>query len=593
MFFYLAVAFSCIFLNAQAQHVAPYFGIRSQANNGAQMVLNTQAKLFPQDQETHAQLNITAEYQHSFQYKKIANILFGQALQTTGSGAPFIRISGSQASSRNAFDLLADNFYLPVNFISTMSIRPSIETYLAHLRCNLILNEWVDGLSVEFYLPIVHTKWRIKTNETVLSTNLANSVPGYLVSDNSLTTGLLQQDASDYFAGVALTKTAASNSFNSTIFNPLQYAKISPDGAKRTGAGDLHTRISYNFCQNEVAAAGFSVEIVAPCGNKPKGEFLFEPMAGNGHHWQLGAGLHGSYLAWESNENNRSIYLDIDMEFSHYFETNQIRVFDLKGRPLSRYMLTETLGAASPTAGIKVGQQTVAYQFQQEFTPLANLTALPAYVSKAIDFDLTGLFRAQFDALNLNLGFEVWIASSEKIRLRNDNPFIANTTWALKGDAQVYGFNGTTPIPLSATENASTAYSGANFPAGGNPTTAQIIAGRENSSVDSAGPATSGGTLLTYDPSVASSTANQINSSLTPLFITERDLDVDGARVKNGSCKLFGQIDYCWENCSDRWTPQLGIGSEVEWGHNGHITTDHIQVPFSQWGVWIQGTISY
>ena len=67
----------------------------------------------------------------------------------------------------------------------------------------------------------------------------------------------------------------------------------------------------------------------APTGKRPKAEYLFEPMVGNGGHWEVGAAFTSHMLFWssESGESHAGGYLDVNV--THLLKAHQKRCFDL------------------------------------------------------------------------------------------------------------------------------------------------------------------------------------------------------------------------------------------------------------------------
>ncbi|MDR3478661.1 MAG: hypothetical protein P4M14_11595, partial [Gammaproteobacteria bacterium] len=128
--------------------VAPYYSIRSQGVDAARELSGwTQhVNLFDMD-KVYGSLSLTAEYAQSFRSQSIARSLFGEALICSDDcNDSVVNVSGSRTANRGAHDLLADNFYLPTDFQSRLTFRPTIQNVVIDLDFYLGLDEWVNGL---------------------------------------------------------------------------------------------------------------------------------------------------------------------------------------------------------------------------------------------------------------------------------------------------------------------------------------------------------------------------------------------------------------------------------------------------------------
>jgi hypothetical protein len=195
--------------------------------------------------------------------------------------------------------------------------------------------------------------------------------------------------------------------------------------------------------------------------------------------------------------------------------------------------------------------------------------------------------------------------SHENIELRNcnDAPVFPENTWALKGDAQTYGFiaNTTTAVPLSATEMGgtptsgigATIHQGTNIPAVGSQEAITINPGVDNAQFAQ----TSGGSdaqIIVTQPNGTT----QIKTSIPPVFITVDDLNISGAQTRGSSNKFFTHFSYTWIDRED-WIPYFGIGSEIEFGNTGDNNDSNsncnngISCALSKWAVLVKGGVSF
>ena len=187
----------------------------------------------------------------------------------------------------------------------------------------------------------------------------------------------------------------------------------------------------------------------------------------------MGAGLTLSGRPYISTDEEKQIIIFSEAQMTHMFAARQKRTFDLTGRPFSRYMLIEQVG--TPVIDNLQGNGTaVSAQYQNEVLPVANLSNIHVDVSSAIQAEVTASITFVCDKFSWDIGYNLWYRSCESMKLFGNNPFSSGSLWALKGDAQVFGYDlgaaGTGPlvgaVALSATENEATIHSGTNLVAG-------------------------------------------------------------------------------------------------------------------------------
>ena len=597
-FIFLITLINCAAFTTIHSSITPYFSIRSQGLNTPRHLSGIVQKLFvPSNEPLAGTFSAALSYNRSFDDKKITECLFGNAC------CPTITISGSQVTDRADTDWLADYFYLPTDFKSSLSFKPRIDDILLDLNFHIDLNEWADGLYVAAYAPIVHSRWDLNMCESIDMKGTNSHAPGYFTPD-ALQRNDLLENFTEYAAGCVtgpISQTVGDETFSITL-SRLNKSRISQTSLNQTRAADLRIVIGYDAIRKERLLFGFQGLIAAPTGNRPKGDYFFEPIIGNGHHWELGGALQANGIAWQSQDEQKKLILTANLSLMHLFDSRQRRTFDLKNKPFSRYMLIERLG--TPIRSNLQGNGTApSAQFRNEFTPVANLSTLSVDVSATIQTEFTAMLTFASRRCSWDLGYNFWGRTCENISLRDITPFENNTKWALKGDAHVFGFDrgaaGAGPlvgaVPLSATENKATIESGTNFISGN--TIAQAIL---NPNIDNPQNATgdaSGGASnnpLSAEPNDASLS---IQTSINPIFIGACDIDVCEQRTKGMSSKVFTHFSYTWAD-RDRWIPYLGIGGQAEFAHNSNDCCESpcdscFACALSQWGVWLKGGITF
>ncbi len=638
--------------------VVPYLDPRSQGINGARELVGWQTQINKWDMCCmYGSFSITPEYTRTFKANSMTQALFGGALvgsNTTcntdcnnnhnGNGCSTILIQGTKVKNRDANALLAENFYLPTDYSSAITFKPRVENFLVDFNYYQGLDEWVEGMYFRIHTPVTWSRWNLNYCENIVSAGTNNMDPGYF---NNTYTPANALDPSVY----GLQRSQLLENFEQYIngsqsitgvtgitYDPLEKARWNNCRMSKTRLAEITAAWGWNFVRRENFLFGLNVRAAAPTGNSPHGTYLFEPIVGNGHHWELGGGTNLWWTWWKSCDEDRNLTMYLDAYATHMFKSRQSRSFDLCGKPLSRYMLAMKFGTpvTNLTAGDTIPASTApTAQFQNEFTPLANLTTIPVDVSYAVQGEAILKLAYTHCNFQFDIGYDFWGRSCAKIRKRCDccdNGFKDNV-WGLKGDAFMYGFTddfatptpviGTTGIPLSATQSQATVFGGTN---NFNSTTTFWNA---NSGVDTPSQAFNGNTatslgLATHEIGDTDTALNQANwrqvltSSPSPVLLTEADIDTDSARTKGYSNKVFAHLGYIWKDC-ECWTPYLGIGGEAEFGshfnncndnchkpcattsstscntscHNGDSNNNCAKFALSQWGIWVKGGVSF
>ncbi len=668
--------------------VVPYLSFRSQGFNAARELVGWQTQINRYDMDCfYGSFSITPEYTRSFWPCKMARYLFSDALVGSTSlvstltpppstaccfndcggcgkncdrnnccDRAMIKIQGTKVENRDPRALQAENFYLPDDFSSEVTFKPRVDNGLVDFNLYLGLDEWCEGMYFRIHMPVVHTRWDLGFCERPVAKGEGNYDPGYF---NDTYTPVEYNDADVY--GIA--RDQLLNSFSDFVseektisgvqdvtFQPLAFARMSRCRLTKTSVAELTAALGWNFWMCDDYHFGLNVRAAAPTGNRPKGVYLFEPIVGNGRHWELGGGLTGHWRWWCSEDEMRDFSMYVDGNVTHLFKARQCRTFDLCGKPLSRYMLATKFTSdvtglvAGGTADDAVPPATAkapSYQFAKEFVPVANFSTLPVDVSAAVQGELVLKFAYTHCNWQFDLGYNLWGRSREKICPRCDgaNGFAENT-YGLKGDAFVFGFPatrdqtnletliavGSPAIPLSATESKATIFGGTNkFPDG-----IGDAAWCQNTGVDNPqvawGSADGGKILVTHEfgdnvENTDDAAWHPVNASLDPILITQANFDIKGAETSSLSNKVFGHIGYTWKNC-ECWVPYLGVGAEAEFGQRGgafgknggsgstscnpcntacatgcndssRSSSCSKTCSLSQWGLWVKGGVSF
>ena len=368
---------------------------------------------------------------------------------------------------------------------------------------------------------------------------------------------------------------------------------------KSVNFSDLHFVFGYDFLQKPWYHVGAFLVTVAPIGNRLSSVKVFEPIIGNGHHWEFGGGLDMHFNLWQCVDKYLQLFLN--GYATHLFENNTIRTFDFQpsiyGYPGvgSKYMLLKEFNNTNDYTGNLINA--------------LNFTTREIKSSFAIQGEVTA--QLVFRACNwaFGAGYNMFARSSEKIgQASNPSREFEGKHYGIKGTSGVCtqfwkqgtGLTGG-KCPYYATEsqarliNKNPAQNGASTLID-NPELQQVINAVPpegcitwNSPTDK--------NLTTTEVILAYNSEILQNGSYVaaPVLVgpnamsrsTSTDIDYKGipSQITHG---FFAHIDYEWGECSCI-KPFLSLGGEVEFAQNGQCKV----CSTNQWNVWVHGGIDF
>ena len=601
----------------QANHVSPTLVYRSQGFHAdRQRNVGEVGKIYLMDgPEWYHACDLAVGYMRAFDRDEIAHCLFGSDLICNSSCKNTIKVQGSGVADRDTKAWLADYLYLSCDYDGTFRVDPLIQNVVIDLDCYLDLGEWVEGSYLRLYGPINWTKWETKfcvTDPATVTTTSCSS--GYFTFSSS---EVLLDSLADYFKG------EAPAGVDRVVFKPLKYAKMPICDETKVGFAELRTELGWNFLIDEDYHLGIGAHVAAPTGNKRKAEYVMSPVIGNGNHWEVGGTVHGHYVFWRSDDEEKQFGFYFDAVLTHLFRTNEQRTFDLCCKDNSRYMLVSkftptnipransAILAGKPNAGTgTTGRVIATSEFDNVYAPVANLTTTDVKVSVGVQADIVAMFNFQRRGFSWDIGYNFWTRSCESIECPREctpcNPdsiFDRNNKdrWALKGDARMFGFRGgnpITPILLSASQSNATIHKGTNA---GFVDATLTDAELQNAGVDNALFAISSSERIIHTPTTEGGfdiNANQIKTSIQTVFLSPRDVALQ--ETKGLSHKVFTNLSYNWDR---NWNPYLGIGGSGEWGKtdcddctsccSSTCVDNCVKCSLSQWSIWLKGGFSF
>jgi len=579
----------------------PFLAYRSQSVNAAREIVGWQEFINKYNMcDLYGSFYVAAEYTRSFRPYQISQFFFGEHLIDCNS----LLIQGNSVQNRNPKAWFADQFGLPGDFESRVSFCPLIDNFIIDMGLFVGLDKWRQGLYFKIHAPLVHTRWDLGMCECVSNPGEEGFHSLYM-SPHRVEREALPASFTDYMN---------NNITFGDMKEPLKCGRISVCRLKETRLSDIHFTFGYNWKICEDYHYGINLHLAAPTGNRPKGCFLFEPIIGNGKHWELGLGFSGSWTFWRGcgcEEEFLALYCDAT--FTHLLKTCQCRSFDFCGRPNSRYMLLAQMGKnVDDINGGSNGTKTANSEYAKTLLPAINYTTMNVDVKIGLQADIALKLAWVRDEWSFDLGYNLWGRTGEKFCNKNCCGCFpcSKGLYAIKGDATLYGYRdrdrSTTPVPMSSSQMYANIHNGINMLLNEDDRQA-------NKGVDNPQPAFAGNDLLGYTIPGTTPIDVHLNTSIQPVLVSRANINLcksPGALTH----KFFWNASHAWKDMDARWLPFLGIGGEIEIAQNGKCcdcgpcnnfcidpcsnkcnreSDKKKRGAVSQWGLWLKGGLYF
>lgn len=220
-------------------------------------------------------------------------------------------------------DIIAQHFNILTedeqNFDSIISFCPKVSTFGIGLSYRQRLNklDTDDPYKRYAWFEISAPITRIKTNmglcEKILTSAQAHQVEG------------LNQR---FFS-------CMTQAFNQCAW---KYGKISPCPLCKWGLADITLKIGKEFVKCDKCLFDGYLGFIIPTGNSRTACYVFEPIIGHTKHFGILFGPSMRFEIWKYQEKKRKFELALDINTQYLFSKMEMRSFDLKCRPWSRYM---------------------------------------------------------------------------------------------------------------------------------------------------------------------------------------------------------------------------------------------------------------
>lgn len=139
------------------------------------------------------------------------------------------------------------------------------------------------------------------------------------------------------------------------------YGRISPcaPAMKKVGLADIELKIGMEWLEREPCHLESYIGIQVPTGTKVTGHYIFETVVGNGRHVGFMMGTSFGARIWHNEERGWDLRSEYATHSNYLFKAEQVRSFDLKNKPFSRYMEVYANQAQAEEAA-KIATQALA-----------------------------------------------------------------------------------------------------------------------------------------------------------------------------------------------------------------------------------------
>ena len=207
---------------------------------------------------------------------------------------------------------------------------------------NLNPKQEVYGMRIDFFgflnNPIPNSFFKISAPITYIENHLNSKY-------NTDTPDANGDKISDFFLGKKVNDGVATD-----LQEQLTYGEIDSTNKNAFGIADIDVHFGYRLIDNKKNRVYISGLITIPTGNRPKGEFMFEPIYGNGNHVGIGLEIDGQMRLWKK-ENHKG-FLGFALKHKYTMDGTEKRLIplNLADYPFAHYYLAQKIGATANTA---------------------------------------------------------------------------------------------------------------------------------------------------------------------------------------------------------------------------------------------------
>lgn len=307
----------------------------------------------------------SAMYQESFKENKCAPFFLGHDRK---------EITVDQGEDG---DLNSDWFHIDSQegstYKSTISVMPRRTAAGVCLRAQYIMDDLLEGLWLALAAPLVHVTHQLNPCEIKSS--------GTLV------------DSSSQFSSV----------LSCLDWDNWRAGKWSQESQSLTGFDDITCQLGFDMDGPLGSLQQVALELVLPVGGRPTGQYLFEPLIGSQGAFGLGCSIKTIAPIMELGFGVSLAYVGF-LGYRYHTQTQQPRLFDLKGQPFSRYFVYMDTALAPNITNVALKASNGGNFF------LRDALVVPGATGQSI----TGL-ELKYKQHRLNVGYLYWWRAAEQV----------------------------------------------------------------------------------------------------------------------------------------------------------------------------------
>lgn len=190
-----------------------------------------------------------------------------------------------------------------------------------------------------------------------------------------------------------------------------KYGKIPGGWIEKTGLSDIELKIGRTGVFCEACSLSSYVGVILPTSNKPDGVYMFQPLIGNNHHF---GAMFGSVMSFSlSHKDSHRLRMFMDMNMRYLVPNHQVRSFDLKNKPWSRYM--------EVYENYEQALQAELNNDQNSGTAGINVFTKPVLVRPRFMTSTTTGWVFEWRKFVLEAGYSAYVRQAEEVEICNWN----------------------------------------------------------------------------------------------------------------------------------------------------------------------------
>ena len=195
-----------------------------------------------------------------------------------------------------------------------------------------------------------------------------------------------------------------------------KYGRIEPCSHHKINLGDVTLLLGYELIRHDLCHLDTYFGGLIGTGNKVRGHRVFEPMIGWNHHSGLITGGSAGILFWECEDKNLAV--EMDCHGQYLFQRCEVRSFDLKRKPYSRYMqVYENADQAQEALNVSLANPATPATAEVIGTPGINIFTQPLRVHPGLSH-VCNLALVYSDCdWQLELGYNFFARQQECVEL--------------------------------------------------------------------------------------------------------------------------------------------------------------------------------